>query len=181
MRTGNLATVLALLEMLTLADLSETTAATPAQVSAATLQDLKALSIEQLMEVDVTSANRREEPIGSTAAAVSVITRDDIRRSGVTTLADALLLADGVEVARFNTGTWAITPRGFNQNAANKLLVMVDGVTEYSPLFTGVFWNTLDYVLDDIDRIEVIRGPGAVLWGANAVNGVVNIITRSAR
>ena len=144
-------------------------------------QSLKGLSIEDLMTIDVTSANRREEPIGSTAAAVSVITRDDIRRSGVTTLADALLLADGVEVARLNTGTWAITPRGFNQNAANKLLVMVDGVTEYSPLFTGVFWNTLDYVLDDIDRIEVIRGPGAVLWGANAVNGVVNIITRSAR
>jgi len=181
MRTGHLPRVLALLAVLTLADLSVTTAATPAQVSAATFQDLKALSIEELMEVDVTSASRREQPIGSTAAAVSVITRDDIRRSGVTTLADALLLADGMAVARFNNGTWAITPRGFNQNTANKLLVMVDGVTQYSPLFAGVFWNTLDYVLEDIDRIEVIRGPGATMWGANAVNGVVNIITRSSR
>lgn len=144
-------------------------------------QDLKGLTIEQLMTIDVTSANRREEPVGSAAAAVSVITGDDLRRSGVTTIADALRLADGVSVARFNNGTWAITPRGFNQNTANKVLVMVDGRTEYSPLFTGVFWNTLDYVLEDIERIEVIRGPGAVLWGANAVNGVVNIITRSAR
>ena len=145
------------------------------------LQDLKALSIEELMRIDVTTANRRDTPVEATAAAVSVITRDDIRRAGVTTIADALLLADAVNVSRFNNGTWAITTRGFNQNAANKLLVMVDGRTEYSPLFTGVFWNTLDYVLDDIERIEVNRGPGAVLWGANAVNGVVNIITRSAR
>jgi iron complex outermembrane recepter protein len=151
----------------------------PSAVVAA--QNLKALSIEELMTIDVTTANRREVPVDDTAAAVSVITRDDIRRSGATTIADALWLADGVNVSRFNNGTWAITTRGFNQNAANKLLVMVDGRTEYSPLFTGVFWNTLDYVLDDIERIEVIRGPGAVLWGANAVNGVVNIITRSAR
>jgi iron complex outermembrane receptor protein len=160
---------------------SSSLAATPGgQDQVLALQNLKGLSIEELMTIDVTSANRREEPLARTAAAMSVITRDDIRRSGVTTLADALTLADGVAVARFNTGTWAITPRGFNQNAANKVLVMVDGVTEYSPLFAGVFWNTLDYVLEDIDRIEVIRGPGAVLWGANAVNGVVNIISRSA-
>lgn len=169
------------LVFLTLLALATPVTATPPQTLAASLQDVKALSIEELMNVDVTSASRREEPVGRTAAAVSVITRDDIRRSGVTTLADALLLADGVAVARFNNGTWAITPRGFNQNTANKLLVMVDGVTQYSPLFSGVFWNTLDYVLEDIDRIEVIRGPGAALWGANAVNGVVNIITRSAR
>jgi iron complex outermembrane receptor protein len=158
-------------------------AAAAAQSSAqATLaQNLKALSIEELMTIDVTSATRNDTPIGQTAAAVSVVTRDDIRRSGVTTIADALALADGVNVSRFNNGTWAITARGFNQNAANKLLVMVDGRTEFSALFTGVFWNTLDYVLDDIDRIEVVRGPGGALWGANAVNGVVNIITRDAR
>jgi iron complex outermembrane recepter protein len=148
--------------------------------SALVAQDLKALSIEELMTLDVTTANRREVPVDDTSAAVAVITRDDIRRSGATSIADALWLADGVNVSRFNNGTWAITARGFNQNAANKLLVMVDGRTEYSPLFTGVFWNTLDYVLDDIERIEVIRGPGAVLWGANAFNGVVNIITRSS-
>jgi iron complex outermembrane receptor protein len=144
-------------------------------------EQLKLLSLEELMRIDVTTATRRAEPVGETAAAISVITGDDIRRSGVTTIADALLLADGVHVARFNNGTWAISSRGFNANTANKLLVMVDGRTVYSPLFTGVFWNTLDYILEDIDRIEVIRGPGATLWGANAVNGVVNIITRHTR
>jgi iron complex outermembrane receptor protein len=143
--------------------------------------DLKRLSIEQLMQIDVTTAGRRAEPVGSTAAAISVITGDDIRRAGVTTIADAVQLADGVHVARFNNATWAISSRGFNSNTANKLLVMVDGRTVYSPLFAGVFWNVLDYVLEDIDRIEVIRGPGAALWGANAVNGIINIITRHSR
>ena len=144
-------------------------------------QDLKRLSIEELMRIDVTSPGRRAEPIGTAAAAVSVITGDDIRRAGVTTLADALALADGVHVARSNNGSWSVSARGFNGSTPNKLLVMVDGRTVYSPLFTGVFWNTLDYVLEDIDRIEVIRGPGAALWGANAVNGVVNVITRHTR
>jgi iron complex outermembrane receptor protein len=140
--------------------------------------ELKRLTIEELMRIDVTTAGRRTEPIGTTAAAVSVITGEDIRRAGVTTIADAIQLADGVHVARFNNGTWAITARGFNATTANKLLVMVDGRTVYSPLFSGVFWNVLDYVLEDIERIEVIRGPGAALWGANAVNGIINIITR---
>ena len=144
-------------------------------------QDLKRLSLEELLRIDVTSTARRPQPIGTTAAAISVITGDDIRRSGATTMADALLLADGMHVARFNNGTWAISPRGFNSNTANKLLVMIDGRTVYSPLFSGTFWNMEDYVLGDIDRIEVIRGPGAALWGANAVNGVVNIITRHSR
>jgi iron complex outermembrane recepter protein len=143
--------------------------------------DLKRLSIEELMRIDVTTTSRQPQPVGTTAAAISVITGDDLRRAGATTIADALALADGVHVARFNNGTWAISPRGFNSNVANKLLVMIDGRTVYSPLFAGVFWNMEDYVLADIDRIEVIRGPGAVLWGANAVNGVVNIITRNAR
>ena len=139
------------------------------------------MSIEQLMEIDVTLATREPEPVGRTAAAITVITNDDIRRSGVTTIADALALADGVQVARFNNGTWAVSARGFNATSANKLLVMVDGRIEYSPLFSGTFWNMLDYTLEDIERIEVIRGPGATLWGANAVNGVVNIITRHSR
>ena len=143
--------------------------------------EFKRLSLEELQRIDVTTTARRPQPIGSTAAAISVITGDDIRRAGVTTIADALLLADGVHVARFNNGTWAISPRGFNSNTANKLLVMIDGRTVYSPLFAGTFWNMEDYILGDIDRIEVIRGPGAALWGANAVNGVVNIITRHAR
>jgi iron complex outermembrane receptor protein len=149
--------------------------------TAASAQDLKRLTIEELMQLDVTSTARRAEPVGTTPAAISVITSDDIRRSGVTTIADALALADGVHVARFNNGSWSISARGFNGSTSNKLLVMVDGRTVYSPLFAGVFWNTVDYVLEDIDRIEVIRGPGATLWGANAVNGVVNIITRHSR
>jgi iron complex outermembrane receptor protein len=144
-------------------------------------QELKSLSIEELMQIDVTLATRRPEPVGTTAAAIQVITRDDIRRSGVTTIADALTLADGLTVARFNNGTWAISARGFSATAANKLLVMIDGRTEYSPLFSGAFWNMIDYVLDDVERIEVIRGPGATLWGANAVNGVINIVTRHSR
>ena len=161
-------------------------ASLPSSAAAAALdeppaQDLKTLSIEQLMEIDVTLATRQPEPVRATAAAISVITGEDIRRAGVTTIADAIALADGVHVARFNNGSWAISARGFNITSANKLLVMVDGRTEYSRLFTGVFWNMLDYVLEDIDRIEVIRGPGAALWGANAVNGVINIITRHSR
>ena len=144
-------------------------------------QDLKLLSIEELMQIDVTSTARRAEPVGTAAAAVSVITGDDIRRAGVSTIADALALADGVLVARANNGSWAVTVRGFNGSTPNKLLVMVDGRTVYSPLFAGVFWNALDYLLEDIDRIEVVRGPGATLWGANAVNGIVNIITRHSR
>lgn len=144
-------------------------------------QDLKQLSIEELMDIDVTLTARRPEPVRAAAAAISVITGEEIRRAGVTTIADAIALADGVHVARFNNGTWAISARGFNQNTSNKLLVMVDGRTVYSPLFAGVFWNTVDYVLEDIERIEVIRGPGATLWGANAVNGVINIVTRHAR
>jgi iron complex outermembrane recepter protein len=153
----------------------------PVRIAHADTQELKKLSIEELMDIDVTLTARRPERVGIAAAAISVITGDDIRRAGVTTIADAIALADGVHVARFNNGTWAISARGFNQNTANKLLVMVDGRTVYSPLFAGVFWNTLDYVLEDIARIEVIRGPGATLWGANAVNGVINIITRDAR
>jgi len=152
----------------------------PAASSQPGAQDLKRLSIEQLMQIDVTLAARRPEPIATAPTAISVVTGDDIRRAGVTTLADAVALADGVHVARFNNGTWSVTARGFAAVAANKMLVMIDGRTVYSPLFTGVFWNALDYELEDIDRIEVVRGPGATLWGANAVNGVINIVTRSS-
>ena len=156
-------------------------AASFAIASTASAQDLKRLSIEQLMQIDVTLATRRPEPVAATPTAISVVTGDEIRRAGVTTLADAIALADGVHVARFNNGTWSVTARGFASVTANKMLVMIDGRTVYSPLFTGVFWNAIDYALEDIDRIEVVRGPGATLWGANAVNGVINIVTRSSR
>src|SRR5262245_40005396 len=144
-------------------------------------QDLRRLSVEELMNIDVTLTARRPEPLSTTPAAVTVVSGDDIRRSGVTTIADAVGLADGVHAARFNNGTWSIAARGFNSVTANKMLVMIDGRTVYSPLFSGVFWNAIDYTLDDIDRIEVVRGPGATLWGANAVNGVINIVTRHTR
>jgi iron complex outermembrane receptor protein len=144
-------------------------------------QDLKRLSLEELLDMEVTVVTRQPEPVRTAAASLVVITRDDIRRSGVTTVPDAIALADGMNLARVNNATWAITTRGFNGSTPNKLLVMVDGRNAFSPFFTGVFWNTLDYVLEDIERIEVTRGPGATLWGANAVNGVINIITRRAQ
>jgi len=145
-----------------------------------TAQDLKRLSIEELAELDVTSVSRRVERLSDTAAAVSVVRQDDIRRTGVTTLAEAMRLADGVDVARFDGRTWAISARGFNISTANKLLVLIDGRTVYSPLFAGTFWDVHDTVMADVDRIEVIRGPGGTIWGANAVNGVVNIVTKDA-
>jgi iron complex outermembrane receptor protein len=148
--------------------------------SAGSAQDLKRLTIEQLAEIDVTTASRRSERLSQTAAAVSVITEEDIRRSGVTRLGEAMRLGDAVDVARTDGRTWAVTARGFNISTANKLLVLMDGRTLYSPLFSGTFWDVQDAVLLDIDRIEVIRGPGGAIWGANAVNGVVNIITKRA-
>lgn len=143
-------------------------------------EGLKQLSIEQLMDVQVTSVARHPETLLQAAAAVQVITREQIRRSGATTLAEALRLADNLEVAQKNSHDWAISARGFNTDLANKLLVMIDGRTVYTPLFSGVFWDVQDYLLEDIERIEVVSGPGGTLWGANAVNGIINIITRSA-
>jgi iron complex outermembrane receptor protein len=148
---------------------------------AQTSPGLKHLTIEELMDLDVTTAQRRIEPVRFTPAAITVLTNEDLRRAGVTTLADALQLVDGVYFARLNNSGWRIGARGLNGATPNKLLVMIDGRALYSSLFTGVFWNVVSYVLEDIDRIEVIRGPGAALWGANAVHGVVNIITRHSR
>lgn len=143
-------------------------------------QNLKKLSIEELTQLDITTASRRVEPLAQVAAAVSVLRGEDLRRAGVTNLAEALRLADGIDVARADNGTWAISTRGFNISTANKILVLIDGRTVYSPLFAGTFWSVQDIPLSDIDRIEVTRGPGGAVWGANAVNGVVNVITKSA-
>ncbi|HEY7215787.1 MAG TPA: TonB-dependent receptor [Thermoanaerobaculia bacterium] len=156
-------------------------AAAPVRAAQVQPDELRKMSIEELMEVDVTSVSRRSERVSGAAAAVTVITGEDIRRSGVTSLPEALRLVDALHVARFNSGTWAISARGFNVGTANKLLVLIDGRSVYTPLFAGVFWDVQDLLLDDVDRIEVIRGPGATLWGANAVNGVINVITKSAR
>ncbi|HUR47322.1 MAG TPA: TonB-dependent receptor plug domain-containing protein, partial [Candidatus Saccharimonadales bacterium] len=133
------------------------------------------------MNYPVTTVSGHEEKKSASAAAISVITQEDIRRSGATTIPDILRMAPGLQVARVDAHTWAVSARGFNDIFANKLLVLQDGRSIYTPLFSGVFWDVQDTVLEDIDRIEVIRGPGATLWGANAVNGVINIITKSAR
>lgn len=143
--------------------------------------ELKKLSIEELMDIDVTSVSRRSERLSRAAAAITVITGEDVRRSGATTLAEALRLTASLHVAQADGRTWAITARGFNLTTANKLLVLIDGRSVYTPLFSGVFWDVQHTFLEDVDRIEIIRGPGATLWGANAVNGVINIITKSAR
>jgi iron complex outermembrane receptor protein len=143
--------------------------------------DLTDLSLEELMNLRVTSTARRPQTVAESAAAIFVITQDDIRRSGVTSIPEALRMVPGVEVARIDGNKWAISVRGFNGRFANKLLVMMDGRSVYTPLFSGVLWDAQDTVLQDIDRIEVVRGPGASLWGANAVNGVINIVTKRAR
>jgi iron complex outermembrane recepter protein len=140
----------------------------------------KKMSLQELMNQDVTSVAREPEPYGQAPAAIDVITSDEIRRSGASSIPEALRLADNLDVAQKNSHDWAISARGFNTDLANKLLVMIDGRTVYTPLFAGVFWDQQDYLMEDIDRIEVISGPGGTLWGANAVNGVINIVTKSA-
>src|SRR4051812_2592396 len=146
----------------------------------ATLSDLTDLSLEQLSDVNVTSVSRQAEPLQDAAASIFVISSNDIRRSGAATLPEALRIAPNIQVARVNASTYAISARGANNAIGNKLLVMIDGRTVYSPLFSGVFWDAQDVMLEDVERIEVISGPGATLWGANAVNGVINVITRNA-
>ena len=141
---------------------------------------LKTLSIEELLQTEVTTASKKEETLFEVPAAVSVITSEDIRRSGARTIPDALRLVPGVQVASIDGSRWAVSIRGFADYFANKLLVLIDGRSVYTPLFSGVYWNAQDTLLEDIDRIELIRGPGATIWGANAVNGVINIITKKA-
>src|SRR5882724_12714021 len=142
--------------------------------------DLADLSIEELGNIQVTSVSKHAERLADAPASIFVITGEDIRRSGATRLAEALRLAPNLEVARVSASSYAISARGFNSTVANKLLVLIDGRTVYTPLFSGVFWDAQDVMLEDIERIEVISGPGATLWGANAVNGVINVITRTA-
>jgi iron complex outermembrane receptor protein len=158
-------------------------AACLAQANAAPMRvaDLTELSLEQLGNIVVTSVSRREQPLGSAAASIYVISAEDIRRSGATSLPQALRLAPNLFVARADTNQYAVSARGFANTLANRLLVLIDGRIVYSPLFSGVFWEAQDVMLEDVERIEVISGPGATLWGANAVNGVINVITRPAR
>jgi iron complex outermembrane recepter protein len=143
--------------------------------------DLTRFTIEDLMNIQVTSAARKEQRFGDVPSAIYVITQDDIRRSGMTTLPELLRLVPGVQVAQINANKWAVAVRGFNKLFADKLLVLIDGRTVYDRLNSSVFWESLDIPLDQIERIEVTRGPGGATWGANAVNGVISIVTRHAR
>src|SRR6202163_3046803 len=145
------------------------------------IPDVTAITLEDLMNLQVTSVSKRAQKLADAAAAIFVITQDDIRRSGASSIPEALRMAPGLEVARIDQNKWAIGSRGFNGRFDNKLLVLIDGRSVYTPLFSGVYWNVQDVMLEDIDRIEVIRGPGATLWGANAVDGVINIITKPSQ
>ena len=143
--------------------------------------DLTEVSLEALSEIKITSVARKQQSLANAAAAVYVVTADDIRRSGATSLPDALRLVPGVHVAQIDANKWSVSARGFSGRWVSNLLVLIDGRTVYTPLFPGVFWEMLDIPMENIDRIEVVRGPGATMWGTNAVNGVVNVITKSAR
>jgi len=140
--------------------------------------NITALSLEELLAVEITSVSKKAEKASDAAAAVFVVNQEDIKRSGATTIPEVLRMVPGLQVARIDANKWAVSSRGFNGFSSNKLLVLMDGRTMYNPLFSGVLWDTQDTMLDDIERIEVIRGPGASLWGANAVNGVINVISK---
>src|SRR5580704_11617847 len=142
--------------------------------------NLKQLSLEQLGNVEITSVSKDPQQVMKTPAAIFVITQADIRRSGATNIPEALRLAPGVEVARVDADHWSISIRGLAGQFSKDLLVLIDGRSVYTPLFAGVYWDVQNVMLEDVDRIEVIRGPGGTIWGANAVNGVINIITKSA-
>lgn len=146
-----------------------------------TPEELKRLSMEELLDIEVFSVSRRPEKLTETPSAIQVITQDDIRYSGATSVPELLRLASNLQVAQVNASQWAISARGFNNVLANKLLVLIDGRVVYTPMYAGVFWDVQNLILEDIDRIEVISGPGGTLWGANAVNGVINIVTKSSK
>src|SRR5690242_529390 len=144
-------------------------------------KDLTSASIEDLMNIQVTSVSKKGQPVSRTAAAIYVITQEDIQRSGMTSIPELLRMVPGMDVAQINANNWAVSLRGFNDRVASRLLVLIDGRSLYSPDFAGVFWQIQQLMLEDIERIEVIRGPATTLWGVNAVNGVVNIITKKAK
>lgn len=142
---------------------------------------VKQLSLEELGNVQVTTVSKEPEEVRKTSAAIYVITQDDIQRSGVTSIPDALRLAPGVEVARIDSSKWSIGIRGFGSRLSRNVLVLIDGRTVYSTLLAGTYWEVQNVLLEDVERIEVIRGPGGTIWGPNAVNGVINIITKSSK
>jgi iron complex outermembrane receptor protein len=151
-----------------------------ASATAQTTEDLKRMSLEEIMQIEVTTASRVPEQTALVPAAIVVLTQDDIRRSGARSIPEVLRLAPGLQVARIGGGRWAIGSRGFADRLARSMLVLIDGRAVYSPLFAGTYWESQDTLLADVERIEIIRGPGGTLWGANAVNGIINIITKRA-
>src|SRR5437588_2401015 len=142
---------------------------------------LKRLNLEQLGNIEVTTASKEPVKVLRTPAAIYVITQEDIRRSGATSIPEALRLAPGVTVARIDSSKWSIGIRGFGGRLSRSVLVLIDGRNVYSPLYAGVYWEVQDTLIEDVDRIEVIRGPGATVWGPNAINGVINIITKRTK
>lgn len=138
------------------------------------------MDLSELMQVTITSVSKKPQALSDTAAAVFVITQGDIKKSGATTIPDVLSLAPGIHVTQIGSGKWSVSSRGFGGLASNKLLVLIDGRTVYSPIYSGTFWDMQNTLLEDVERIEVIRGPGGTIWGANAVNGVINIITKNS-
>jgi iron complex outermembrane receptor protein len=167
--------------VLLLAGLVEGSWAGPLQEDQKTGGRLTQVSLEQLGNIEVTTASKEPVKATRTPAAIYVITQEDIRRSGATSIPEVLRLAPGVEVARIDSDTWSLGVRGFESSLSRSVLVLIDGRTVYTPLFAGVFWQVQDTLLEDIDRIEVIRGPGGTIWGANAVNAVINVITKNAK
>src|ERR1700761_1762298 len=151
---------------------------TPGTTNAAAL---KTLSLEELSQIDVTTASKEPVKASQTPAAIYVITGEDIRRAGATSIPEALRLAPGVEVARIDANNWSVGIRGFGSDLTRSVLVLIDGRTVYTPLFAGTNWDVQNTNMDDIDRIEVVRGPGGNIWGPNAVDGVINIITKNSK
>lgn len=152
-----------------------------AQNPAQSTTDLAQLSLEQLGDVEVTTVSKEPEEVWQTPAAIYVLTQEDIHRSGATSIPEALRMVPGVEVARIDSDHWAIGIRGFESGFSQSLLVLIDGRSVYTPLYAGVYWDVQNVPLEDIERIEVIRGPGGTIWGTNAVDGVINIITKNAK
>ncbi|MCC8426510.1 TonB-dependent siderophore receptor [Mucilaginibacter sp. UR6-11] len=173
--------LLALRVLHPLCAVSQTSVDSQQNSSGLSVKKIKKLSIEELMNIEVTSVSKRPEKLSEVASAIQIITQEDIHRSGATNLPEALRLSPNLQVAQYNSYAWIISARGFNNVFSNKLLVLIDGRTVYSPLFAGVYWDAQSVPLEDVDRIEIISGPGGTIWGANAVNGVINIITKKAK
>jgi len=152
----------------------------PPSEQTAAQRDLSQVSLEDLMNMKVTSVSKKDQKMSEAAAAIFVITQEDISHSGATNIPDLLRMVPGLDVSQINANSWVISSRGFDDQFSNKLLVLIDGRAVYTPLLGGVNWDTQNVPLEDIDRIEVIRGPGATIWGANAVNGVINIVSKKA-